>query len=328
MIDTEITGATPEGAPAGPVYHPRDKRESQGMLVDMSMRALCEGPRSATSTCGRFAATLAAVVAWCGCSSPVQEDPSPAICTGDPSVRLVFQVSGGGQVLPGSQVLSENGFQFLLVEGSCRAWMLTDRGSEIRTVQLAASDAELLARQLQVAEWGSLQGQYTRDLCDGPGWLLRFDRTRIALGSSCGGRDDSARVRGLEVAARDALAARYAAGAAIDGAVRFVLVAEAPDVVWPPLVASAAAPWPLATAPDTLAISILAAQDYQPGSSRSVTQPEADQLRALRRNFAARGGPALSGGFIPVTGAGGSRYQLFVRDSIPLEDTRGLLHVD
>jgi hypothetical protein len=243
-------------------------------------------------------------------------------------VQLVFQIAGGGLVLPGSQVLSENGFQFLLVEGTCRTWMLTNAGSEIRTAQLTAHDAEQLARQLRVAEWGSLQGQYTRDLCDGPGVLFRFDRTRITLGSACGGGDNSAPVRSLEVAVRDGLAASYAAGAPVDGAVRFVLVAEAPDVMWPSLVASAAAPWPLATAPDELAISIRAAQDYLPGSSRSVTQPEADQLRALRRNFAARGGPALSGGFIPVTGAGGSRYELFVRDTIPLEDAQGLLHVD
>jgi hypothetical protein len=135
-------------------------------------------------------------------------------------------------------------------------------------------------------------------------------------------------VRPLAAAARAELAARYAAGAPVEGAVRFVLVAEAPDVTWPSLVASAAAPWPLATAPDALAISLDAAQRYLAGSSRIAMPPEADSLRALRRNFEARGGPQLSGGFIPVTGAGGSRYELFVRDAIPLEDAGGLLHVD
>jgi len=48
----------PEGAsshtPDAPVYHPRDKSEWQGMLVNMSMRALCKGARS----CGLAAACL------------------------------------------------------------------------------------------------------------------------------------------------------------------------------------------------------------------------------------------------------------------------------
>ena len=44
----------PRGAPVVSVYHPRNKSEWQGMLVDMSNRALCKGARS----CGLAAACL------------------------------------------------------------------------------------------------------------------------------------------------------------------------------------------------------------------------------------------------------------------------------
>lgn len=53
MPENAHVGAS-SGAPGGPVYHPRDKTEWQGMLVNMSMRALCRGARS----CGLAAACL------------------------------------------------------------------------------------------------------------------------------------------------------------------------------------------------------------------------------------------------------------------------------
>lgn len=52
-VDTEA-GAAHDAVPAGPVYHPRDEHEWQGMLVDLSMRAVCEGAGS----CGLAAACI------------------------------------------------------------------------------------------------------------------------------------------------------------------------------------------------------------------------------------------------------------------------------
>ena len=272
------------------------------------------------------AAALSVLLVYSGCADSA--DQSGPICNGEPSVRLVFHLAGGGQVLPGSQVMSENGFQFLLVEGSCRAWFLEDPASDVRTVQLSADAAQALAADLHLGDWGGLRGNYVRNLCDGPSSLLRFGATRILITSACGGAGNAAAVTGLEAAARRSLSAAYATAEPVGGSVRFVLVAQPPDVMWPPLVAAAAAPWPLAVAPETLALSFDAAQDYQPGSSHALAPPDAERLRELRRRFFAAGGGPLSGGFIPVLGTAGARYQLFVRDTIPLEDATGLLHVD
>jgi hypothetical protein len=255
-------------------------------------------------------------------------DQSATICNGEPSVRLAYVMAGGGQTLPGSQVMSENGFQFLLVEGSCRAWFLQKPALDVHTVQLSAAAAQTLAVDMHLVDWAGLRGEYVRNLCDGPSSLLRFGDARILIDSACGGPDPAAAVTGLEDAVRRSLAAAYATAAPVDGPVRFVLVAEQPDVIWPTLVAAAAAPWPLAVAPETLALSFDEALRYQPGSSRALAQPDAERLRELRRSFFAGGGGQLSGGFIPVLGTGGARYQLFARDAIPLEDATGLLHVD
>lgn len=309
------------------------------MLVDMSMRAPCEGARSCGLATGCLdgplrvrrhisAAALSVLLVCGGCADTDGADQGAPICNGEPSVRLAFRRGGGGQSLPGSQVMSENGFQFLLVEGSCRAWFLKDPASDVRTVQLSAVAAQALAADMHLVDWEGLRGEYVRDLCDGPGSLLRFGATRIVIASGCGVPDRAAAVTWLEDAARRSLSDAYATAEPVGGPVRFVLVAEAPDVTWPPLVAAAAAPWPLAVAPETLALSIDAAQSYQPGSSRTLAPPDADRVRELRRRFFAAGGGPLSGGFIPVLGTAGARYQLFVRDTIPLEDATGLLHVD
>ena len=91
-------------------------------------------------------------------------------------------MGGGGQTLPGSQVMTENGSRFLLVEGSRRAWFLEDPASDVRTVQLSAVAARALAADMPVVDWEGLRGEYVRNLCDGPGSLLRFGATRIDHG--------------------------------------------------------------------------------------------------------------------------------------------------
>src|SRR6185295_13049863 len=190
------------------------------MLVDMSMRARTP-TRGRTVLCaGRdLAAAAASILLVCGGCADGADQAAP-ICNGEPSVRLAFSMAGGGQVLPGSQVMSENGFQFLLVEGSCRAWFLETPSSDVRTAQLSAVDAQTLAADMHLADWDDLRGEYVRNLCDAPSLLLRFGDARILINSACGGRDSAAAVTGLVDAARRSLSAAYATAAPVDGSVR------------------------------------------------------------------------------------------------------------
>src|SRR3954469_19811967 len=64
-----------------------------------------------------------------GACSPSHADvqdgaASVRICDGSSDVRLAIQVGGGGQAAPGQSMLAENGWEFLLVDGSCVGWAL------------------------------------------------------------------------------------------------------------------------------------------------------------------------------------------------------------
>jgi hypothetical protein len=67
------------------------------------------------------------------------------------------------------------------------------------------------------------------------------------------------------------------------------------------------------------------ADQYQPGSSLVATEADAEALRRVRRAFVDAGKLPLTGGFVPVKSSTGDQYQLFARDTIPLEDEKGLL---
>jgi len=249
------------------------------------------------------------------------------LCDGSPSVRLAFRNTGGGQVLAGSQVLSENGFNFLVVDGQCHYWARPDAYSDIREGQLANSEADVLTAKLRVADWDALAGDYFDDLCDGPTREYRFADQRINVFSSCGGPTTSQAVDGLLAATLSQLQSLYDVGAPVAGSVRFVLTVQ-DGVAWSIGVKSLAVPWPLSSDPSTLTLTFEQANSYLPGSSQSAPPPDADALRSVRRSFTAAGGLPLSGGFVPLLGSENKKYGLFARDSIPLEDGQGLLHLD
>jgi hypothetical protein len=266
------------------------------------------------------------VVMDSGPDSPfVAEDGGSAaggtLCNGEPSVRLAFQTVGGGQTLPGSRVVIENGFRYLVVTGDCRYWVMKDDELDVHEGTLTPQEAAGVETALRLSEWSSLNAMYARCGADVPSDLLRFDETRVAISGCIGGEAPKWLVAGLEMS----LEKLYAAGTSVEGPTRFLLITEAS--IWPALLEARAALWPLADDPMTLARTYEEASRYTPGTSQVASSADAGALRKLRRDFFASGGGQYSGGFIPVLGPDGARYQLFARDSIPLEDAQGLLHV-
>jgi hypothetical protein len=252
-------------------------------------------------------------------------DAGVLLCNGDPAVRFAYQAVGGGQSLPGSQVVFENGSLYLLVTGGCHYWTMRDRQSDLREGDLSPAQAAELAHELRLGSWSDLDREYVRPLCDGGDDLFRFDDRQVAIRSRCSAPDTSSSVQWLTQAAGAASQRAYDRGAPVSGPVRFVLVSELGT--WSSNVEGRAAPWPLSIDPASIALSYEAATRYEYGSSQIATSGDAAVLRQIRRDFFASGGGPFSGGFIPILGPGGARYQLFVRDSIPLEDDRGLLDV-
>lgn len=282
---------------------------------------------------------MIALCTACGSSSSANNQPADAaasndqhtpgaICNGEDTVRFAYRFVGGGVELPGKRVLSENGYEFLLIDGQCRYWALKSQYSDVRYGELAVSEASELEGALRLSTWADLQGEYSVSLCDGTAPWLRFAEMRIRIHAACGGPGNANPVIWLQDVVRGHLAQLYERGRAFEGPVRLVLVTEAADVAWPPLVEQAKATWAASEDPARWATTVSEAQKYEPGSSRQVEGRDAQLLREVKRTFYEGGGVSYTGGFVPIAGPRGERYQLYLRDSIPLEDATGLLHVD
>src|SRR4051812_8454925 len=91
-----------------------------------------------------------------GCdSADVGRETSAAvtICDGSSGVRLAAALQGGGQAEPGRGFLSENGWQLLLVDGACTAWVVADVEQPLRTTLLDKAAERRLASDLRLAAW-------------------------------------------------------------------------------------------------------------------------------------------------------------------------------
>jgi hypothetical protein len=243
------------------------------------------------------------------------------LCNGESAARLVYRNVGGGDgaSVLGTDVLFENGSPFLVVDGTCRYWAMEDTFSGVRSGVLSHAQEDALYATLELARWPALAGTYHPAECAFSSSWLRFTTSRIVAMPSCSREDDSAPVSSIIDSVKRSTAELFERGVAVEGAVRFTLVTEDPSGAWPPLVQGLAAPWPLSVPASSLASTMAEAGDYRAGTSRSAEPPDADALRRIRDRFVAAGGPSLSGGFIPIEGRSGDRYQLFVRDAVPYE---------
>lgn len=258
-------------------------------------------------------------------------DDASELCDGSEALRLVAVRTAGGMPDPGSGVLYENGSAFLLVRGDCRYWVYAGRYSQTRTGQLTLAQRQRLARALRLDRFADYAGDYARGAAfDVPEQYVAFgagavdapcnaSRTCIRLGS--GPVDTSQKVDWLESSVQQEIVNLEREGTAVQGAIRYVLAEQTWNgaEIW-----AKAATWPLGD-PAMFAMSEADARAYVPGQSRLATGADAEALRALWVRFLAGdvGDRALSE-IIPIA-SGSTRYHLFVRDSLSLEDAGGLL---
>jgi hypothetical protein len=202
-----------------------------------------------------------------------------------------------------------------------------DRWSDIREGQMSSEAEASLIADVRLSEWPTLHGDYVLNACDGTGAWFRFADEQIRITALCNNTDTSESVLWLRDVVKNHLTALWDGGAAVTGPARYVLVSD-PGSIWSSSVTDSAAVWPLGIPASSAAISLDDASAYEPGTSKLASAgADADALRVIRRNFVGAGKLPLTGGFLPVLGDDGAHYQLFVRDSIPLEDASGLLHV-
>jgi hypothetical protein len=215
-------------------------------------------------------------------------------------------------------MLAENGWRFLLVDGSCVAWVLKDSNERlVRTVLSADAEAQL-ATALNLSAWSRITPP-AGGCADGPGVSYRLGQQRLS-GAGCG--VDPQSTWGQLTAAADAQIDRLAtSGEPWAGDVRYLVLQEStPSDSRPPVA------WPLGTALETIALAADQAFTYRPGGSLRATGDDASKIRAIRTTAA--NGTSTSGiayDFTRVTDPNGGTYQLYVRDSLPLEQDDGLV---
>jgi hypothetical protein len=243
------------------------------------------------------------------------------ICDGTQGVRLAVAIRGGGPSSAGQAMLSENGWQLLLVTGSCRASLLTYHVGPVREVSLSQEQEEALSRALRLGGWASSMRPAGGGCVDAPGISYRFDGQRLS-GAVCG-LPAGHPLEELNAAFLSQLQTLAVVATPVSGDVRY-LVQRTPS----PAPGDSRAPvaWPLAIPLGSVVQGVAEAQPYTPGTSRRATASEANMLRAI--SATATAGPSEVGptfDFTPIVGDDGQRYQLFIRDALPFENDNGLL---
>lgn len=263
---------------------------------------------------------LAAVgVAGCSEQSTVPQFDE-RVCDGSQQIRLAVLTAGGGPPEPGSQVINENGFDFLYVRGDCQAWVKPYGWWEaVRRVALSEQRSKQLFDGLALGSWHALSGEYSGGAVDASALLLVTNSSKIVCGGGCFGSVVPSAIRQLSDSAFTQLVALADAGTAVDGGVRFAAVPNSPGA-YPFLVHLQ---WPLET--PVLGDVARPESDQVEGSGVAVTDPaSAAALRALLRQALAGAGQNFLY-HVPVQDDAGTTYRVFLRDMLPFESDAGLV---
>jgi hypothetical protein len=264
-----------------------------------------------------------------GSGSASKGDPSgnavgfyTLICDGGSGVRLAASVSGGGNASEGQKVLSGNGWEFLIVDGTCHAWVLQTEYDPVRELQLSRNQERNLSLALDLADWSKLPTQ-TYGVCnDGPNITYRFDRTRFSA-PGCGAEGP---IKALNVALDAQIAQLSATATPLSGDLRYQVFQNDDSLAQDH---RAPVPWPLAVPLETISIARDDLSHFMSGQTQVATGDDAAKLRAIRTTRA--NGTVGDGRVLestPVVGSDGIPTALYVRDATPFDGADGLITGD
>lgn len=180
---------------------------------------------------------------------PAQTTPSVSakLCDGTPGITFSVAARGGGIAAPGTQVMSENGHSFLIVEGTCRFWALRGRMERVVTGELDEAALARLRESFGLDHWRSCRGTHAGGGTDTPDYHFVFGRSEHLVGNvnDCiAAPSGSAHEPGyLLKAYQSELAQLVAAGKPRAGDVRYLLLGHEGSIGHPSL--GSAEPWPL-----------------------------------------------------------------------------------
>jgi hypothetical protein len=257
-----------------------------------------------------------------------------------PGITFAAVKGTGGQAIPATLMMSENGSSFLIVEGTCRYWVQTGQLEHVVSGMLTAADRQALREDFQLDRWQQLVGDYPNSGFDIPSYFYVFGRGKLQ--TPCGTSDEvggciqtgtgsksDQNLGPLHAAFYNTTRRFSARGPTVTADLRYLLVEGTSAVVnyqW-----SNPGTWPLGDPREVATPQSVLDNGYTRGSSRLASGRDADALRELWRqylDYEISGRevdmPASASAAIPIE-VDGTRYQLFIRDSIPLEAPNGLI---
>jgi hypothetical protein len=282
--------------------------------------------------------TVLSTVLLFACGSPPQPRdagsaaPDAAVvsnpCDGGTSLTLgLLTLPNIARVFPGQQVMWDNGARFLFLTGTCDYWAARgDLWVPPRTGHLSEDQAIALAGSLKLDAWPTWAGAWTPDnsVFDAPTLALLpgLDlRQTVFCSRLCRGAPVPNDLQQLAQTYPDDLERLWTSGVPVESDIRYMLVRATTNQ--PP--ALGAFDWPLTEATFTAAaLTAAQAADAPYGSGHLAQGADAVTLRDLRQRYRTSDiGRQLP--FIPVWASDGGWYQLYLRDTLPIEDPTGLI---
>src|SRR6185312_12195818 len=97
-----------------------------------------------------------------------------ALCDGSPGITFSALAVGGGQPQPGTQVMAENGYNFLIVEGDCHYWALQGMLAHVTTGRLSKDQARDVVEAFELDQWALNTGSTSASDAEGPTYHMLF----------------------------------------------------------------------------------------------------------------------------------------------------------
>ncbi len=265
---------------------------------------------------------------WPGDAS-IDADASVAprtLCDGSDGLRLYVFIGGGGPTEPGRQVLIENGFSFILVDGHCRYWVKSAENDyeELRTGVLDADTLAEFVADFRYDRWPELNRvePYGAPVPDGGNVIFLDPETSITCQTVCSGASTPPDVEAMALANNTWNTRLWQAGEDVFGDVRISVIESSRDPAsLPP--GTTLPLWTLSTPIESIAVSAADALALGFGDGVLITGADAEALRVMRQGFLDSGAPGSS--MLVAAGGGGQLYEVSVRDTTPFEDGRGLV---
>jgi hypothetical protein len=261
-------------------------------------------------------------------TSTTGEEGWVEICDGSEGLRLAMVLGGGGPVA--NEIEREIGFYYLYVLGTCEYFALPADGGvmwpDAHTGMLDLATEEQLSRALDYGGLADIAGAWSSDdVADGSTLIVSNGVDTVSCYAGCEQGPEGARALWDELPWIDML---WAEGDVYAGPLRVSVIGYADSTL-----DELAVPWPLEIDPWSIAID----GDVDPfplaGQTVLIDDPaDLATLKELRRQY--REDDLLEGipnalqayGHLTFENQGGQDlFQLWMRDSLPIEDDVGLV---